>query len=256
MNNDVIVNILGSRNYNQRRQIITSELIYHPKIASSFLSFSIPLPAFKTNYGQDLDKLLLSKSSGDFKDLLGAMMMTPDVLDAWTVEKSIKGLGTDDDTLIEILCTRDNYQIKAMRDTYQKSKKTSIPFLFFLAILSKSLPFSIVHNRSIESDVHDDTSGDYRNLLKSLLAANRDESNRVNMEEAKADATALFKAGADKIGTDEDVFIKIMTTRNFPQLRLIFDHYEKVLCRCFPLSLLLLLFTLVFVCFCVNGFHP
>lgn len=51
------------------------------------------------------------------------MMMTPDVLDAWTVERSIKGLGTDDDTLIEILCTRDNYQIKAMRDAYQQSER-------------------------------------------------------------------------------------------------------------------------------------
>jgi len=85
-----------------------------------------------------------------------------------------------------------------------------------------------VHNRSIEQDVHDDTSGDYRNLLKSLLAANRDESNRINVEEAKADATALFKAGADKIGTDEDVFIKILTTRNFSQLRIVFDSYEKM----------------------------
>jgi len=62
----------------------------------------------------------MSKTSGDFKTLLSAMMMTPEDLDAYTVSRSIKGLGTDDDTLIEILCTRDNWQIKALKDAYHK----------------------------------------------------------------------------------------------------------------------------------------
>ena len=90
-----------------------------------------------------------------------------------------------------------------------------------------------MYSHNVEQDVNDDTSGDYRNLLKALLAANRDESSVINMDEAKADATALFKAGVDKIGTDEDVFIKILTTRNFAQLRVIFDCYDKV-CSTLP----------------------
>ena len=35
---------------------------------------------------------------------------------------SLQGLGTDDDCLIEILCTRTNVQIKAMQEAYKKCK--------------------------------------------------------------------------------------------------------------------------------------
>ena len=32
----------------------------------------------------------------------------------------MKGLGTSDDTLIEILCTRDNKAVLAMREAYKR----------------------------------------------------------------------------------------------------------------------------------------
>lgn len=34
----------------------------------------------------------------------------------------MKGLGTDEDTLVEILCTRDNAQIDALQETYTRCK--------------------------------------------------------------------------------------------------------------------------------------
>jgi len=126
-------------------------------------------------------------------------------LDAYTVNKAIKGLGTDDDSLIEVLCTRSNQEVKDLAAAYQKT-----------------------FGRTLESDVHGDTGGDYRNLLKALLRADRDESGRVDVEIAKTDAAALYKAGVDKIGTDEEVFIQILTSRNYMQLRLIFDAYDQM----------------------------
>jgi len=183
-NEETIVNVFGGRTFAQRKQIAS---------------------AYHTNYQRDLLKDFISETSGNFQHLLKAMLMERPDLDAYTVQKAIKGLGTDDDSLIEILCTRTNQEIKDLAAAYQKT-----------------------YGRTIESDVHGDTSGDYRNLLTALLRAERDESGRVDSEMAKADAAALYKAGVDKIGTDEDVFIQILTSRNYPQLRLIFDDYDKM----------------------------
>jgi len=119
VDNDTIVNILGSRTYNQRRQIITT---------------------FKTNYQKDLDAELIRRSMGDFKNLLHAMMMTLADLDAWTVQRAIEGLGTDDDTLIEILCSRSNIQIKELKDAYQKSNFLFFSFHFYYLDHSSSTP--------------------------------------------------------------------------------------------------------------------
>jgi len=111
----------------------------------------------------------------------------------------------------------------------------NVPLTFLAKIERKLFTTYIVFNQSIENDVHDDTSGDYRSLLKGLLAAEREENVVVNNEDAIVDARALLKAGAEKIGTDEDVFIRILTTKSLPQLRATFDHYDKVP-SFFPLS--------------------
>lgn len=37
------------------------------------------------------------------------------------IHAAISGLGTDEDTLIEILCTRSNHEIRAIRAVYERS---------------------------------------------------------------------------------------------------------------------------------------
>lgn len=56
--------------------------------------------------------------------------------------------------------------------------------------------------------------------------ADRDESTKVDEAAAVKDANRLFEAGVNTWGTDEDVFISILTKQNFHQLRKIFAIYN------------------------------
>ncbi len=49
-------------------------------------------------------------------------MMDPVELDCYELKQAVKGLGTDEETLIEILASRSNQRLKAINETYQKSK--------------------------------------------------------------------------------------------------------------------------------------
>ncbi len=49
-------------------------------------------------------------------------MMDPVELDCYELKQAVKGLGTDEETLIEILASRSNQRLKAINETYQKRK--------------------------------------------------------------------------------------------------------------------------------------
>ena len=54
-----------------------------------------------------MDKLE-SELSGEFEEVILALMMTPTEYDAYCLHDAIDGLGTSEATLIGILCTRSS----------------------------------------------------------------------------------------------------------------------------------------------------
>uniref|UniRef100_A0A7I4YFY7 Annexin n=1 Tax=Haemonchus contortus TaxID=6289 RepID=A0A7I4YFY7_HAECO len=161
--------------------------------------------AFKVMYGKDLIRDLKSELSGDFEDLILALMEPTAVYDAKQLHKAMQGLGTKESVLIEIMTSRTNSQIAEIRNVYQQLYRTSL-----------------------ESDLIGDTSGCFQRLLVSLCAGGRDESNRTDPLRANQDARKLYSAGERRLGTDESCFNAILASNNFNQLRLIFDEYQKV----------------------------
>ncbi|XP_043911702.1 annexin A11 isoform X2 [Protopterus annectens] len=190
-----IIECLGSRSNKQRQKIMLS---------------------FKTAYGKDLIKDLKSEVSGNFEKTILAMMKTPTQFDASEMYESIKGAGTDEACLIEILSSRTNAEIKEICTIYKSEYK-----------------------KTLEEHIRKDTSGHFQRLLVSLVQGNRDESANVDITLVKRDAQELYAAGELKVGTDESKFNAILCSRSKPHLRAVFEEYrsmtgreiEKSICR-------------------------
>ena len=65
---------------------------------------------------------LKSETSGNFSKLLERLMMEPVELDCFELNQAVKGLGTNEETLIEILASRGNERIRAISKDYERRK--------------------------------------------------------------------------------------------------------------------------------------
>ncbi|XP_064200501.1 annexin A5a isoform X1 [Anguilla rostrata] len=159
--------------------------------------------AYKTRYGKDLVSELQSELGGKFEMLVVALM-TPRILyDVTELKNAIKGAGTEEAVLVEILASRTPEQIKEIVKAYKKQ-----------------------YRKSLESDISGDTAGYFKRMLVILLQASREEG--VDEEKVEKDAKELFAAGEEKCGTDEEKFISILGNRSTEHLRKVFDAYKKL----------------------------
>ena len=56
---------------------------------------------------------------------------------------SSQGLGTDEDALIEVLCTRDNDQMNALKEAYTRRKDSFTHSFHFSFFIFSFIPFSL-----------------------------------------------------------------------------------------------------------------
>lgn len=72
--------------------------------------------------------------SGDFRDIIQALMMPPVELDAFTLNKAMKGLGANEGALIGVLCSKSAPELNDIKKAY-KNGKFILMLTFFLFIL-------------------------------------------------------------------------------------------------------------------------
>ena len=160
---------------------------------------------YKTAYGRDLMADLKKELSGNLEDAVLALFYTPVEYDVEQLKKAMKGMGTDEGTLIEIIASRPNWLLKQIKEQYK-----------------------IKYGKELEAVIKKETSGDLQRLLISLLQCNRSENTHVNQSDCEAKAKELFDAGEAKWGTDSEVFNKIFTLSSPMELVGISKAYHKL----------------------------
>lgn len=78
--------------------------------------------AFASQFGRDLIKDFKSELSGKLEDVVLGLMMKPEQFICKLLNKSMVGMGTDEDTLIEILCSRTGEEMRVITRTYDESE--------------------------------------------------------------------------------------------------------------------------------------
>uniref|UniRef100_A0A8C0IU99 Annexin n=1 Tax=Chelonoidis abingdonii TaxID=106734 RepID=A0A8C0IU99_CHEAB len=165
-----IIDVLTKRSNAQRQQIARS---------------------FKEQFGKDLIASLKSELSGKFERLIVALMYSPFKYDAKELHDSLKGLGTSEGVIIEILASRTKVQIKEIIKAYKEE-----------------------YGSNLEEDIKSDTSGYFERILVSVTDVFQSQ--------------ALYAAGEKIRGTDEIQFITILCTRSATHLLRVFDEYQKL----------------------------
>ncbi|XP_030623698.1 annexin A1-like [Chanos chanos] len=160
--------------------------------------------AYEQSTGKPLEETLKAALKSEFEDVVLGLLMTPAQYDAHEIRMSMKGLGTNESVLCEILSTRSNKEITELKKTFKEA-----------------------YNEDLEEDIKCDTSGDFRDALLALCKADRCEDEEIDDGVAKSDAKALLEAGEKKRGTVCSVFIDVLTSRSSPQLRKVFRYYGK-----------------------------
>lgn len=159
---------------------------------------------FLAEYGRDLIADLKSELGGKFEDVIVALMYSPIDYLCKEIHKAMNGIGTNESALVEILCTKTNAEIKEIVKKYED-----------------------LYDRPLAEHMCSETSGHFRRLLTLIVTGVRDEIGTVNPALAKEQAEKLYAAGESKLGTDEEVFNRIMAHGSFEQLRLVFEEYKQ-----------------------------
>lgn len=81
---------------------------------------------YKTMFGKDLQSKFKSELSGNFEKLMLALCCSLVEFDARELHHAVKGLGTDEDAIIEILCSRTNQQLRKIKQVYEKGKQDNL----------------------------------------------------------------------------------------------------------------------------------
>ena len=177
-----LIEVLCKRTFDQRREIAL---------------------AYKTSYGKDLIQDIKSETRGNLELVLKSLLRTPIELEAHDLKNAIDGAGTDEEVLIDVMCTKTNSEMLELKDTYRR-----------------------MYNRDLERDVSGDVSGYFKRLIVSLAAAHRSDL-PPDFSKAQQQASELYSAGVKSLGTDEVTFNRIFASESFPHLKVVFEEYQK-----------------------------
>ncbi|KAM7536218.1 hypothetical protein Aperf_G00000095737 [Anoplocephala perfoliata] len=190
INGQKITDIMASRTVSQRQEIAK---------------------AYKAAQGRDLKERLQRELRGDFRRVVLYSFYDKAHVNARACYRAIKGAGTDEQILIDVICTSDNLEVHNLKKAYKD------------ILLEEGQNAA---KRNLETDVKEDVSGDLQFVLVAILQGKRETAFIEN--QVQEDAETLYKGGEKILGTDESVFTRILVTRSFKSIRAINEAYKEL----------------------------
>ncbi len=160
---------------------------------------------YEKTFNRDLIKDLKSELSGNFEDAVLALFVPPIDFEVQQLNKAMKGLGTNEDTLIEIIASRDEPRLEKIKLKYKEQ-----------------------YDISLEDAIEKETSGNFKKLLIALLQGGRSKNLRPDVGVCKRKAKELYEAGETKWGTNSYTFNKIFALSSKFELAFICKEYYKL----------------------------
>ncbi|KAK4690530.1 hypothetical protein P7C71_g6279, partial [Lecanoromycetidae sp. Uapishka_2] len=161
--------------------------------------------AFQQRHYRSLEHDVEKEVSGHFETCLLSILRGPLQQDVWALNRALKGAGTNEEMLNEILIGRSNADLNAIKQAYQHT-----------------------YHRSLDHDVHDDTSAKTQRMFAMILSATRQEDSApVIPQSVDADVTELQRATEARIGAEQLTVCSILTNRSDAQIRAIAHAYER-----------------------------
>ena len=169
---------------------------------------ALNIPHLKTTYQQrhhrSLETDVQSETSSHFEFGLLSILRGPLAQDVYCLNTALKGAGTNEELLNDVVIGRSNADLNAIKHAYQTT-----------------------YHRNLEADVRADLSAKTERLFAMILAATRaEESVPVYPQATEQDVMDLHRATEAKMGTDQLIVCQILSSRSDGQLRAIAQVYE------------------------------
>ncbi|XP_072304379.1 annexin A2 [Eucyclogobius newberryi] len=145
---------------------------------------------------KDLVAAVKKASSGDLETLLLELLMPPLQFEAHRLQMAMAGVGTDEESLLETLCTRTGPELREISNVYKQ-----------------------MYKKDLEKELRGETSGDFAKLIVALLNKS-DVAGRVHQDVETLVATLRGKK------CDAAPWIDTLTSRDPDHLRKVLDEVE------------------------------
>ena len=160
--------------------------------------------SYISKFGRDLIDDIENYTKGDLRTILSSLYKDPVEFDTDLLYKAMKGIGTNDDILIEVISFRNFSRLQKIKQKFQEK-----------------------YGKDLISEIKSETSGDYRTTLVSLLEKERNNNHNPDINNCIKIAEELYGAGEGKFGTNESIFVKYFTTLSREEMVTVGKEYHK-----------------------------
>ena len=163
--------------------------------------------AYEEKYKKNLIDDLKTELSGKFEDAMVALFKDPVEYDCECIYNAIKGAGTDENCLIEVIASRPNWLLEKIKKKYKE-----------------------LYKKELVDDIMGDTSGDFQKILEGILRCKRSEVKEINKENCEKIAKELneTKEKGWVVNDESSTFYNYIMNSSPKELSAIAREYYKL----------------------------